>query len=36
MYTRDLALFTLRDKPIRVISARPMSRSERETYEKEN
>ena len=29
------AIFTLRSKRIRVISARPMSRRERETYEKE-
>lgn len=29
-------VFTLRAKRIRVISARPMSRSERELYEKEN
>ena len=29
-------IFTLRSKRIRVISARPMSRKERETYEKED
>lgn len=29
-------IFTLRSKRIRVISARPMSRKERETYEKES
>jgi uncharacterized DUF497 family protein len=35
--TRLLAvIFTVRDKKIRVISARPMSRNERKTYEKEN